>query len=284
MDTDEITLEKDMFGSKITIAIYDIDRIIGDPLMEQAYNQGLRLQKIFNFYDKESELSRLNNTRELTVSEDMKRVISEAMLFCDLTQGEYDIALGKKILNRKKGIPNTDNETAGCSYKDIDIDGMIVRLRHPDVMIDLGSIAKGYIADKIGDYLKNNGVINGMVDARGDMVFFGDYEHIIEIQHPRDEKKAIMTIKIKNASVATSGDYRQYNNDYSNSHIINQKEFISITVVAPSLMKADAYATALFVCDKEQRDRLLQDKDIKVMMVDKDLNIAMYNGFETLIA
>ena len=48
--------------------------------------------------------------------------------------------------------------------------------------------------------------------------------------------------------------------------------------------KADAYATALFVCDKEQRDRLLQDKDIKVMMVDKDLNIAMYNGFETLIA
>ena len=64
---------------------------------------GLRLQKIFNFYDSESELSILNAKRRLEVSDDLLKVIKKAIKFSLLTNGRYDISLGKNMLERKTG-------------------------------------------------------------------------------------------------------------------------------------------------------------------------------------
>jgi thiamine biosynthesis lipoprotein len=147
----------------------------------------------------------------------------------------------------------------------------------------LGSIAKGYIADRLAEFFIKRGVISGLIDARGDIRVFGDREQIIEIQHPRNKEGSIGGIRVNDCGVATSGDYNQYDKNFEKSHIINQKDYISVTVIAPTLAEADVYASAVFVSPKEKIREILKDnKKIRVLCVHKTLKVEIYNNFEAV--
>ena len=62
---------------------------------------------------------------------------------------------------------------AHVNYKDIVVNGNTVTLKDPDMEIDLGGIAKGYIADKLTAYLEENGVTSAIVDLGGNIVAIG---------------------------------------------------------------------------------------------------------------
>jgi len=269
-----------LLGGTITIGIYDIDQILLDGLFEELYKEGLRLEKIFNFFDSTSELSMLNKNRVLKVSEELLTVIKKGSGYAEMTDGAYDITLGKNIMNRKR---NLELVKLGCSYKDIIIKGNIVALNHPDILIDLGSIAKGYIADMIIEYMKKLGIENGFIDARGDLRIFGKALEIVQVQHPRIEEKGLRKIIFKNMSIATSGDYKQYYGSYEKSHIIGNKDVISVTVVADELVDADALATCLFVIGLENIEKLMDGRNASAYVIDKDLKEYYFNGFQNLI-
>lgn len=278
----ELSFKYNLFGGEIGVVVYDADLFLVEDIMEEFHVEALRLQKIFNFYDQQSELSILNGKRELTVSEDLLQVIKKALKFSELTNGKYDISLGKKILERKK---NGKDSEVSCTYKDIKINGNKVILKNKDVMIDLGSIAKGYITDKLADFLKEKGIKEFLIDSRGDIIVSGDYEHIIGIQNPREENKVICNIKVRNKGIATSGDYRQFYGKYDKSHILNANQLSSITVIANTLEEADVYATALFVAEEKDKKKIINlDKDVMSMIVNKDLKSTMYNNFEGVVA
>jgi thiamine biosynthesis lipoprotein len=279
-NSEEVSIKKKLFGEEVEICIWDMDKSIALDLVEEAYSKGVKLSSILNFYDKKSELSMLNSKRSMKVSKELLELTKQALKFCELTSGAYDISLGKVFAARKKG----KEEKASCSYKDIKIKDNLITLTNNDVMIDLGSIAKGYIVDKIADNLIENGVISGLVDGRGDMRVFGEREEIIGIQHPRDKGKIIASIKLSNMAVATSGDYNQYVGTFETSHIINPKDLISISVINKSASISDAFATLLFVCDKKTRESIIaKNKDIMVLTIDSNLKLKSYNGFEKII-
>ena len=278
----ESSIFKKLFGGEVEIALEGIEEPLAQDMLESAYEIGVKLERIFNFYDPSSELSRLNSERTLNVSPPLLEVITTALHFCELTKGEYDISLGKAILERKK---NGKDMKLPCSYKDIKIDKNRVELTHEDVLVDLGSIAKGAIADKMAEYLKSQGVISGLIDARGDLAIFGEEERIVDIEHPRNWRLKLKSIRLKNGCVATSGDYRQYIVDFDHSHIINKKDLICVTVIAPSLMVADVYASVLFVShEREAIMHMPEAADVKAMTVDKDMKIRYYNGFEEALS
>lgn len=275
-----IEFEGKLMGGQITIALYGMPKEVAQPLFSDAYKEGLRLQKIFNFYDKDSELSRLNCKRKMKVSKEMLLVLEAALKYCSITKGAYDISIGKQIMERKSKKELTPLK---CSYKDIKVNSKEreVTLTHEDVLVDLGSIAKGYIGDWIGEFLKKSGAESFFIDARGDMLAYGEYEEKVVIQHPREKEKQIRQFVLKNAAVATSGDYLQFYGDYKKSHIIGQKELISVTVVAPTLMEADAFASAVFLLEKKEREELIKENpNFKVFTIDEKLNELEYNGFE----
>ena len=270
----ETCINKRLFGSEISFILDDVDENLCNDIIEEAYGEGLRLQNIFNFYDEKSELSLLNRKRKLAVSKELLEVLKMALEMCKKTNGKYDITLGKQFKQRKLG---NQVEKVGCSYKDIIISGNKVELLNPDVQVDLGSIAKGYITDKMAEIIINNGIISGLIDSRGDIRIFGERE--IEIQHPRDKNKEIGTIKLKDCGVATSGDYKQYDKSFDKSHIINQKDNISVTTVSSRLAEADLYATALFVIPEKEVKSIL-NKNVKALCINKNLEIKKYNNFE----
>ncbi|MFH0978748.1 MAG: FAD:protein FMN transferase [Candidatus Woesearchaeota archaeon] len=273
----QVQIKKPLFGKEVGITIYDVDENLAYGAIEEAYNEGLRLSKIFNPFDSASELTKLNKEREKKVSAELFYVIESALKICELTDGAYDISLGKLIEQRKKSLKEAEPK---CSFRDIKISGNKVILTHSEAMIDLGSIAKGYIGDRMAEKLQKQGIKSGLIDARGDIRVFGE-ARIIRIQHPREMQKTIGSIKLANNSVATSGDYRQYYGSFENCHIVNRSDAISVTAIAKELMWADGFATALFVLGKESREDLLERKNtVRAMVMDNKLRIENYNGFE----
>ncbi len=275
----ETRIKKKLFGGEMEVIIEDLPEELAIEIVDEMYLGALRLQKIFNFYDPNSELSLLNKERTLEVSKELLFVLKKALEICKKTKGLYDIALGKEFLKRKSG-ENIEKQT--CSYKDISIIGNKVCLTDKKVLIDLGSIAKGYITDKLAEFLTSKGVLTGLIDSRGDIFIFGENEREIEIQDPR-KAGAIGKLIIKNSGVATSGDYKQYDRSFEKSHILNQKEIISVTVVAPTLTEADLFATAIFVTPENKIKALINTHPlVKVLYVNKEGRINMYNKFEEI--
>lgn len=271
-----VFLNYNLFGAYAGFFL-DTDEIFASPIMEDAYKVALKLQKIFNIYDRSSEISLLNSQRKIKASPELFELMNKALIYCALSDGEYDISKGKQFLQRKIGGPTLPIH---CSYKDIRLKNETITLVNDLVYVDLGSIAKGYITDKIAQFFLDQGIESGYVDARGDIRVFGQGIEI-EIQHPRKEE-LIKSIKVRDKGIATSGDYRQYLGDFSKSHIINKKDVVSATVVADSLADADAMATMLMVCSPEKRDELMARAGFPSMIVDDNLCIRYYNDFERL--
>lgn len=268
-----------LMGGSVELTLYDVENCFAELYFHDIYSYALKLQKIFDFYDSESELSLLNKRRERVVSSDLLYVIKKALYYSKETGGLYDISFGKKILQRKSKKSVCD---LNCSYKNIEIDGNKVTLNHPDVLIDLGSIAKGYIVDKIAEYLKQLGVESCLINARGDILIFGERQETVYIQHPRDKTKLVHPIKFGKGALATSGDYKQYDSSYENSHIVGGGKFASVTVFAENLTEADVAATCIFLLGGNSED-FVRNRKLKVLVIGKDLKTVMFNGFEEIL-
>lgn len=268
-----------LFGDKINVLIYNYESR-NKNILEEAYQEALRLQKIFNFFDEESELSKLNKKKKLKVSKELLEVIKKSIKLSKLTKGTYDVALGRNILERKNGL---EESPVNNSYKDIKIRGNQIELK-TDLAIDLGSIAKGYITDRIGNFLRNSGIEEFLIDSRGDILLSGRNYHVLGVQNPRNPEENITKIKLRNISVATSGDYKQFYGNFKKSHLLNAGEVISVTVISKKLEDADAIATALFVSEGKIRQKIMKkNKKCPALVIKKNMEKEFYNKFECLI-
>lgn len=278
-----LTFKKKLFGGEIEFVIYNSDMANTTKITEEAYKEALRLQKIFNFFDENSELSVLNKKRKMKVSAELLHVLKKALNASKLTCGRYDLTIGNEILKRKQGFATSKSK---CSYKDLEITSDTVYLKNKNALIDLGSMAKGYITDKIGKFMQNKGLKEFMIDSRGDILFVGKLIHVLGIQHPRKKNSSICSIKVNNLGVATSGDYNQFYGNYEVSHILNRDEdVISTTVVAKSLEDADLFASVLFVSNKTKRSKIMRkNKKIKALVIKRNLSSEFYNNFEKSIS
>ena len=273
--------EKPLFGASIKVIIYNMDEGIAKGVFEKMYKEALRLQKIFNFFDPQSELSSLNRRRKMQVSPELLEVIKRSLKMSEMTSGKYDVSLGRRIIQRKKGL---EEEEPDCSYMDIVIKGNSVSLENPDAMIDLGSIAKGCMTDRLGDLLKKEGVEEFLIDSRGDLLFSGGFIHIIGVQHPREKGRNFCQVKISDCGVATSGDYRQYKGSFDKSHILNSRDIISVTVIARTVEEADMLTTAIFVADNRQIGNIMKKhKDSSALVIRKNMASEQYNDFRRFI-
>lgn len=148
---------------------------------------------------------------------------------------------------------------------------------YSETYFDFNAIAQGFSVDVVVEFLKSKGIENGIVEIGGEIVAFGS--NIVEqknwivgiddpIQSP-NERKIIAKIKLENLGMATSGNYRKVLTDSLSGqkyvHIINPKNGISIksnilstTVLAPTCIEADGYATAFMLMDLNETKALLK--------------------------
>ena len=108
-------------------------------------------------------------------------------------------------------------------YSKVEIDGNTVRLADPKMELDLGGIAKGYIADRVTAFLEEKGVRSAIIDLGGNIVALGgkarsmldteagETDFRIGIKDPQSESGALLgTLPASNLTVVTSGTYERY--------------------------------------------------------------------------
>ena len=224
--------------------------------------------RMSNWLD-DSEVSRLNATGAgvvLPLSPEMRRVIDAARIAFEDTAGSFDITCRPQMdLWRRAGesgqLPgevqrNTCRSDSNWELVQLTERGIIKR--SDTVCIDLGGIAKGYAIDRAVDCLREAGVCGGMVELGGDLACFGRQADgqpwHVEIRHPH-RLDSLARLHIVDRAVATSGNYERYTEIEGRrySHIVDPRTCLpadaaeSVTVVAPTAMTADIWATAISV-------------------------------------
>jgi thiamine biosynthesis lipoprotein len=132
------------------------------------------------------------------------------------------------------------------------------------VGLDFGGLGKGWVIDRIVEFLISNGICRGIVDGGGDLRVWGEKVWRIGLQNPYGEGLAGV-IKIKNQAVATSGDYENFfiHKTGKYHHIIDpitgypaKSGLNSATVISDSCAVSDGLATGLFVMGKSGHNKM----------------------------
>lgn len=283
--------------TQIRIVIYD--RGADKNISEEAYNEILRLDKLLSNFNTGSETYKLNQVKKLVVSDELKEILSMAKMISEDTGGAYDVTVYPltKLWNFKKEYVPSDNEIkkaqASVNIENLIISGNEVTLLN-NAEVDISSIAKGYIADKIINLLKDRGIRNALVDAGGNIKVMGNSDLKISsgfkigIQDPhKDTGVPFGNIVLKDSSVVTSGIYeRNFVADGEfYHHILDTKtgrptvnEVISVSVICENSAKADAYATAVMVLGSEKGLELINSHDDMECIIVRDDNTVVTSG------
>jgi len=130
--------------------------------------------------------------------------------------------------------------------------------------IGFGAIGKGYAANQAKKIMKEMGITNGLINASGDLIGWGNQENgkpwQIAVTDPKDKKRNLGWLDINDMAVVTSGNYEKFVefDGKRYSHIINPKTGYpafgtkSVTIVCPDAELADALATAIFILGKKE--------------------------------
>ncbi len=258
--------------------------------VDKAFELCGKYEKIFSRTDKNSELFAINKKSRDMLSDDMKNVLDFSLDFSHLTDGAFDITVTPLIelwnVNERSTPPKASEikeALKSVGYKKISRLPFILG----ESQIDLGGVAKGYIADKLIESFKKDGCKNIIVDLGGNVALIGEYT--VGIRDPFSPDEVFATIRLKDKSAVTSGAYQRYF-EYKGEryhHIIDPKTgypactgISSVTVISPSSMHADALSTAIYVMG-EDAIKLCEDfPDTDALIITDSGEVITTDNFE----
>ena len=164
-------------------------------------------------------------------------------------------------------------------YNKVELDGNRVRIPENST-IDFNAIAQGYTVDVLAEFLEEKGISSYMVEVGGEIRTRGENlkneTWVIGVDKPQENIDVVdrfqFILKLENAALATSGNYRKFWVDEETglkySHTINPKtgypaknNLLSASIIAPTAMDADAYATLCMVIGLEECKNFLESKN-----------------------
>lgn len=296
--TKPLTYNGTALDTVISIQIFDSsDESLIDNCIEICETYEAQLSRTIET----SEISLINNAKgaPVEVSEETIKVIEKGIYYGDLSSGAFDITIGSvtELWDFKSANPKPPtaeeitNAANHVNYNNISISGNTVRIMDPYSKIDLGAIAKGYIADQIKKYLESEGVKHALINLGGNVLAIGNKldgsSFNIGIQTPFDpEATPITSVKIDDKSIVTSGTYQRYY-EYDNNlyhHIIDPSTgkpcnngLRSVTIITDSSLTADALSTTCFVLGAEKGMKLINQLDNVDAIFINDNNEVIYS-------
>lgn len=257
-------------GSPLNLVFVDQDSIHAQQIAKKAFELVDSLVSIYSDYDSSSELSRLNANAgmgQIPVSKGLMEILLKSKEAYRQSQHSFDITMGPLSLlwrNARKTKTFPDSATVAATKILVGFDQLIidqkqqtVSLAKKGMRLDLGGIAKGFVAEKIVQRLKAQGIRSSLVDAGGDIVM-GDAPlsakgWVVGVNAPEEAETLLdQKLLLKNMSVATSGDVYQFflHNGKKYAHITDPKTGYgvtfqrNVTVIARDGATADWLATA----------------------------------------
>jgi thiamine biosynthesis lipoprotein len=249
--------------------IIDIKAYCSQELLDSVYERLVFFEDIFSRTREGSDIYRINAAAGVPVEvhDETADIIARACSFSELSGGLFDITIGTvtRLWDFSEGvIPDPDELAAALEhidYRNIEIDGSVVTLTDPQTKLDLGGIAKGYIADDIVALLKEGGCQSANVNLGGNVYVLGGKPDggawNVGIQDPFEPRGAIIgSIPLTDQSISTSGPYERgfEANGVFYHHILDprtgypvQTDLASTTIISTSSTTGDALSTTTFL-------------------------------------
>jgi len=246
-------------------------------LAESALDLIDRLELQLTIYRDDSEMSRLNATahqRPVPVEPRLFELLQSAQALHDETGGAYDVASGALsvawgFVRGPRRVPDPDQlhearSRSGSKLVQLDPAHRTVQFDRPGVILNLGSIGKGYAVDRAIELIRTNPWPTcGLVQAGQSSVYAlgtppgqiaGGWE--VSLRNPFDAERPLGTIRLQNRGLGTTGAafqaFEAQGRTYG--HVIDPRTGeppagtpVSVTVLAPTAAEADALSTAFYL-------------------------------------
>ncbi len=281
----------------VAITLYDVGKANSAEALSGAFAEIERLEALLSVTRENSDVVRINtaNGQPVTVAKETAEVIALALRYAQLSDGAMDVTIrpASVLWDFTAGtIPDTAALREALSlidYRGLQLNGQTVTLKKGAV--DLGGIAKGYIADRVATVLKGKGVRSALIDLGGNIVAVGDKEgepFRIGIKDPLATDSLCAVVEKSDMSIVTSGIYeRGFDKDgVRYHHLLDpatgmpvQNTLASVTIVCEKSADADALSTACFVMGEERARTLVESLDgVEALFVRRDGTIAATTG------
>lgn len=273
----------------VYVAIYDQQEA---GLLDSCMNLCSRYEQIFSRTSTSSELYQLNKNKDMDVSEELLELIELGIDCGDQTNGLFDITIAPlaelwNFSGDDHTVPEQNNINAALAsvdYHNIEVNGNHVTLKN-GASIDLGALAKGYIADRLKDYLIAEGVRSAIINLGGNTLCIGSKPDgtafQIGIRKPfGDQNEMLETVSCLDQSLVTSGIYeRGFEEDgIWYHHILNpatgypaDTDLAGVTILSDLSVQGDALSTICMSLGSEKaQDFLAGYPNVKAWLVKKD--------------
>ena len=270
-DTHKISCTRPAMGTLVAVTILNDSQDQAEEAIGCAFEEMDRLIAMLSRYEASSAVCCLNDQGRMDgLPPEFAHLVSRSLHFHDLSRGAFDISvepvvdLFRKNLDREDPTEPSRSEIAealelvGSRHIEFTSDG--VAFKRSGMAISLNGIAKGYVVDAIAKTLEIHGIESYLINAGGDIRTAGFKENglpwTVAVQDPSKHDRFPDTIHLTNAAVATSGSYEIHFDRSKRFHHIVDSETglsprvnVSVSVVAPTAMAADALATSVFVME-----------------------------------
>ena len=267
--------------------------------VQSAVEQALeRVNAAMSTYREDSEIVAVNRAatnRTVALSDDFTRVLQAGLAIGAASGGAYDITVGPlvRLWGFGPGEPVVAEPPAEAIARARDAVGQGALVLDADAgtlvkqaprELDFSSIAKGYAVDLAAEAIAALGLSDFLLEVGGEMRLSGHSPRgdrwRVAIEQPDATRRAVaLAIPVTNASVATSGDYRNYFEvaGVRYSHSIDPRtgfpvrhDLVSVTVVHDSAMVADGWATALVVLGMPAALEVAEQQALAVYFIQRD--------------
>ncbi len=319
-----VSLTHFCFNTVIKITIYEYAGESDEKdIINECFGLCNHFEKLFSKTIDESDISCINQSKgkPCQVNHVVSDIINDSLEYSKLSDGAFDISIGAltKLWNMNSDSPSVPSEKEikntlkHVNYKNIRCDDEEVYLLDKNMKLDLGSIVKGFVADKLKSYMTAEGVSSAIIDLGGNILTIGNKpdgtDFIIGIKNPfynnKDiqPKNSLKTINynanndeycaklaIRDKSVVTSGIYERYfkENGKIYHHILDTKtgypienELVSVTILSASSEDGDALSTTAFALGLDKGISLINKTDkTEAIFITRDGQLHLTNGLE----
>ena len=282
--------EAAIMGTRVAVELWHTDPGAARAAMDAVMAEMRRIDATMSPRRPDSELARLNRRaahEAVAVSAELYDLIARALRFSRLSDGAFDITFASvgHLYDFRRGIAPDEAQIAaalpGIDYRQVILEaGHRIRYGRPQVLIDLGGIAKGHAVDRAIALLQARGIREALVSAGGDSRILGDHHGrpwMIGIRDPEREQGSAVVLPLDNTAISTSGDYERFfvRDGVRFHHILSPatgrpaRGARSVTILGPDATTTDALSTTVFVLGAEKGLALIESlPGIEAVIID----------------
>lgn len=301
----------DLLHTVCTIQVYDSTDYT---VLNECFAVIDKYEKLFSRTLESSEVYRINRASAdiknpqttFTISDELKDILEFALSYGMRSGGALDVSIAPlsslwdfSSLEHKTEAPAAEDISAAKDLVDftgLTVTGNTLTFARSGMQLELGAVAKGYIADRVKDFLISKGITSAIINLGGNILLVGEKPEgeafHVGIQKPFEDRDAVVVAisELKDCSMVSSGIYERYFYDTKGNfyhHILDSKTgypcdtgLLQVTIISKDSATGDALSTACFALGLEKGMDLIHSlNDVYAVFITSDGTLHFSDGF-----